>query len=70
MYSGLAYLSLPSDSNMVLSTLSKNVIMISANYALDSLSPQPEFIGAEGYPLVIRDTERVTCEQQAASSEQ
>ena len=44
MYSGLAYLSLPSDSNMVLSTLPKHVRF--ADYALYSLSPQPEFIGA------------------------
>ena len=52
MYSGMAYLSVPSDSNMVLSTLPKNVIF--AEYTLYSLSPQPEFIGVEGYPLVTR----------------
>ena len=42
MYSGLAYLSLPSDFNMVLSTWPQNVIF--ADKALESLSPQPELL--------------------------
>ena len=55
MYSGMAYLSVPSDSNMVLSTLPKNVIF--AEYALYSLlvrslssSEQRVTLCASGHP--------------------
>jgi hypothetical protein len=42
MYSGLVYLYLPSDFNMVLSTWPQNVIF--ADNALESLSSQPQLL--------------------------